>query len=710
MRFAREPFAGRIRIRHLALAAFLLIGCFGAGSYWESYYQHRGFVPPARLPYARPGHLETVHFYSPALGREADYLAYLPPGYSPAGRYPTFYLLHGSPGRPQLFVDAGNIDVRLDNLISKHKVPPMILVLPDGRVGGSSLSDSEWANARYGRYEGYVLDVVRDVDLRFAAIPDREDRVIGGYSEGGYGALNIALHHLRVFGAVQVWSGYFSQPNPAGAFAHATRATLAYNSPSDYVLAISHRLEALPLRVFIYAGRRDPAKILIAPMARELAARGADVGYGIYPGGHDWQLWTAHLDQMLIIVGRDVTRPLVPKPLTHARARPAAPRVLAPVPPIAVPRPVAVQARNTPGHARSLVVIIAGLLLALASAAAINLGFLLQHRGLGATRNLRGGHQALAVALLRNHSWLGGQALGWAGFGAQIVAVSIAPLALVQSFAAGGLALSVPLAAGVFGHRISREQRLAVALVAIALAALPIGLGLRADHLEAGRLAMTTAMVLALALAVAAPAAPALRAVAAGLFYGVADAAIKAIAVLWRAHGAGALNSGWTILAAGATFAGFLCFQSALRRGSAVASISLMNCLAALVALASGLLAFGESLGRGSSVTVGHLLAVFVVLACVPVLAAAQSELADTIEPRDATRNRAARSEQRGLKPRPYAGLAGEDYVAKALIARHRERELRGEQQQDQGQRGSRQSSQQTGQPDKRQPSHNAGG
>ncbi len=698
MRFAEPSRRPRLPLRRLLLGvgllAFLAAGLAGTSSYWQAYYKHRGFTRPARLRQARPGRVETIHFYSPALGREADYLVFLPPGYSPADHYPAFYLLHGSPGNPQLYLDVGNIDVRLENLIGEGRAPPMILVFPDARVHGSSLSDSEWANGRYGRYENYVLDVVRNVDLRFAAIPERQDRVIGGYSEGGYGALNIAVHHLGVFGSVQVWSGYFDQPHRWGPFRHATLATLAYNSPDKYVLRISRRLRELPLRVFMYVGRRDPAKVLFGPMAAELTARGAYVSWTIYKGGHDWQLWNAHMDHMLVLAGRDVRLPLVPRPPAlpllvrvsprllpqparvrrplaprhTVRARRPAPyvRPLAGLTPRVLPAPtlnVFGVARHSGGvrgsHQPSFVLILFGLLLALASAAAINLGFLLQHRGLSTTRSLRGRPTELAAAVLKDRSWLGGQALGWLGFLAQIVAVSIAPLALVQSFAAGGLALSVPLAAGLFGHRITRRQGVAVLVVAVALAVLPIGMVARADHIQGGGLALATAGLLALALAFAPTELPASRAIAAGLFYGVADVAIKAIAVGWGSRGAGALDSGWTLLAAASTFAGFLCFQSALRRGSAVTAITLMNCLAALAALAAGVLAFQESLGRSPGVTAVHALAVAVVLGCVPVLAAAQTELAENVEPPEGARQRAAGGEQRGLEPWTYPRPAG---------------------------------------------------
>ncbi len=293
----------------LLAGAFVLVGLLGAGSYWEAYYQHRGFATAARLPRAGAGRLLSVSVYSRSLRRSADYLAYLPPGYDSSRHYPVFYLLHGTPGRPQVFVDIANTDIRLDNRLSQRQVPPMILVFPDGRINGSTFSDSEWANTPSGRFEDYVLDVVQDVDRRFAAIRDRQARVVGGFSAGGYGAINIALHHLDVFGSVQVWSGYFTQ-TPTGVFTNATSAELAYNSPIEYVKQLRRELAVLPLRVFMFVGRADTAGRQIVAMAHALESNGAQVSYAIYPGGHDWQLWYGHLNQMLILAGRDVLEPL----------------------------------------------------------------------------------------------------------------------------------------------------------------------------------------------------------------------------------------------------------------------------------------------------------------------------------------------------------------------------------------------------------------
>jgi hypothetical protein len=277
--------------------------------------------------------------------------------------------------------------------------------------------------------------------------------------------------------------------------------------------------------------------------------------------------------------------------------------------------------------------VIGGLLLALVSAGLINLGFLLQHRGLGNGTASSGVLRRLRRSL-RNPAWLSGQALGWLGFGLQIVAVVVAPLALVQAFAAGGLALSVPLAAGVFRHRVTAGQVLAVLVIAAGLAALPIGFSTVADRLQPGRLGAALAVGAVAAIALGRDRAPAARAAAAGMFYGLADAAIKAVSLDWHRHGAASLASGWALVAVAGTFAGFLCFQAALETGAAVPGISLMTAGTALVALACGLGAFGESLGAGAAASVLHGLAIAAVLAGVPALAAAHNAIVESADHR----------------------------------------------------------------------------
>jgi enterochelin esterase-like enzyme len=263
----------------------------------------------ARIAQETGGTLTTVHFYSPALGKQADYIVYLPAGYSPARRLPVFYMLHGMPGKPTAFTVNAEVEVRLERLIHEGRIAPMILVSPDGRIDGNTQSDSEWANTPSGNYESYLIDVVRDVDQRFATLACRQERAIAGLSAGAYGALNVGLHQDATFGLVQVWSGYFLETH-TGVFAHADRAVMAYNSPLDFVRTMRGTLRHLPLRIFIYGGTDETDHTQIAAMATALQAVGAHESWAIYPGGHDWRTWTPHVDQMLKMANRDFHRPL----------------------------------------------------------------------------------------------------------------------------------------------------------------------------------------------------------------------------------------------------------------------------------------------------------------------------------------------------------------------------------------------------------------
>jgi S-formylglutathione hydrolase FrmB len=63
-------------------------------------------------------------------------------------------------------------------------------------------------------WETFVTrDLVRAIDARYRTIPDGTARGLAGLSEGGYGALNIGLHHPGEFDLLESWSGYMIADN-----------------------------------------------------------------------------------------------------------------------------------------------------------------------------------------------------------------------------------------------------------------------------------------------------------------------------------------------------------------------------------------------------------------------------------------------------------------------------------------------------------------
>lgn len=284
------------------LAAVLLAGgVYGAWAYGHNYYVYRGFNPPQDPVGVAPGKTVTEHFFSRAFRKRRMYLAYLPPGYDAAAargvRFPVLYLLHGSPGSPDLYINAGGIGVELDKLISSHKVKPFILVIPDGR-DGSFRSNTEWANSSHGPYETLVLETVHAADAKFATKRGRRYRAIAGLSEGGYGSINIALRHLGVFGIAESWSGYF-EPGGKGPLGKASYADRFANSPALYVNSLQTQLKKKPFYAFLYGGRHDRGSRVVRPFALKLRAAGGHVVSKRPRGGHNWSLWRRQIPASL---------------------------------------------------------------------------------------------------------------------------------------------------------------------------------------------------------------------------------------------------------------------------------------------------------------------------------------------------------------------------------------------------------------------------
>lgn len=289
------------RVLLLVAIVWLAVGGYGVGSYASDYYAYRGFGAPRHPPGVASGRLIRLPVQSAALGGRRFYDVYEPAGYAAAKargqRFGVLYLLHGSPGSPRLFLNAGALGVALDTLVAQHRIPPILVVMPDGR-DGTLRSDTEWADTRHGRYESFVLDVVRSADRSLPTLADRRHRVIAGNSEGAYAAANIALRHLDTFAAFEAWSGYFTQ-TPTGVFKRQPASALRANSPAAYVAGLRAALLRAPLRANLYGGAQDRDTTQLAPFAAALRGAGASVTARVLPGRHDWRLWRSQTPAML---------------------------------------------------------------------------------------------------------------------------------------------------------------------------------------------------------------------------------------------------------------------------------------------------------------------------------------------------------------------------------------------------------------------------
>jgi enterochelin esterase-like enzyme len=240
---------------------------------------------------------------SPALrGQRKPFLVYLPPSYNtPKGqtkRYPTLYLLHGSPGKDNDWFTGGKADQAADTLIALGKIPELIMILPDGN--GRPGETSEWGNSGDGRQliETYVaIDLVKYVDQKYRTITDPAHRGIGGNSMGGFGATNIAIHHPDVFGFVISLGGYYYAE---GSIWGNSLTYLQANSPAD---VLPHDKQAQKLQLYIGAATKDqPYYAYSQQFVQELGKLHMHYYFDVQQGYHSWKVWQVQIYDALLWV------------------------------------------------------------------------------------------------------------------------------------------------------------------------------------------------------------------------------------------------------------------------------------------------------------------------------------------------------------------------------------------------------------------------
>ncbi|HLZ80180.1 MAG TPA: alpha/beta hydrolase-fold protein [Ktedonobacteraceae bacterium] len=238
---------------------------------------------------------------SPALGgQKRSFFVYLPPSYdTPQGRaerYPTLYLLHGSPGRDVDWFAAGNANQSADMLIAQKKITEPILILPDGN--GRPGETSEWGNSFDGRQniETFVaVDLVHYVDSQYRTIPEPAFRGIGGLSMGGFGAMNIAVHHPDVFGFVISLGGYYTAE---GSVWGNNAASIQTNSPQDSLPATR---QAWNLHIFLGAATKDQPYYADTMRFTQMLQR-LHIPYhlDVETGYHSWRIWQVQFFHALL--------------------------------------------------------------------------------------------------------------------------------------------------------------------------------------------------------------------------------------------------------------------------------------------------------------------------------------------------------------------------------------------------------------------------
>jgi enterochelin esterase-like enzyme len=227
----------------------------------------------------------------------------LPAGYhDPANahrRYPVVYLIHGYPyGGPRDWLTSGAAPQTLASLENSHVIEPMIVVSVDLTAGQPSI-DWECLNVPGGpQLESYLAGtVVPSVDRHFRTVADRGHRALGGMSGGGFGALNIGLHHLGEFGTLLIALPYDDLNDSVGVL-KGDQAAIAANTPRRYLPTMPFPQR---ISVMLAVGTGAPTDVATAHrIAAALEHRGQEAVVHAERGfNHTWHTARATLPYLL---------------------------------------------------------------------------------------------------------------------------------------------------------------------------------------------------------------------------------------------------------------------------------------------------------------------------------------------------------------------------------------------------------------------------
>ncbi|UOX91522.1 alpha/beta hydrolase-fold protein [Amycolatopsis sp. FBCC-B4732] len=225
----------------------------------------------------------------------------LPPGYDKdtARRYPVVYLIHGYPfGGPRDWLTSGDAPGTLLALQQAGVIEPMIVVSVDLTAGVPS-TDWECLDVPNGpQLETYLTaTVVPAVDHHYRTLADRGHRALGGMSGGGFGALNIGLHHVDEFATLVIALPYDDLNDSVGILA-GNQAVIAANTPRRYLPTMKF---TAPVSVMLAVGTGAPTDVTTARrIADALRARGQEAVVHAERGfNHTWHTARATLPYLL---------------------------------------------------------------------------------------------------------------------------------------------------------------------------------------------------------------------------------------------------------------------------------------------------------------------------------------------------------------------------------------------------------------------------
>ena len=216
--------------------------CRDVGTLFSLFYINGGNGDYYQVRDVPHGDVTTTWYHSDILGSERRLSVYTPPFYDKnIQSYPVLYLLHGSGGDENAWLELGRTARIMDNLIAEGKIQPMLVVMPNGNPSKQAAPGETPDNLNYkpamsnsfpgykdGSYEKSFTEIIHFIDNRYRTIPDKRHRAIAGLSMGGFHTLYISLNYPDYFNYIGLFSaGLSANGVDPVSYTHLTLPTIA---------------------------------------------------------------------------------------------------------------------------------------------------------------------------------------------------------------------------------------------------------------------------------------------------------------------------------------------------------------------------------------------------------------------------------------------------------------------------------------------------